>query len=195
MVRPGRERLSGIVEVDQAYVGEATRDSPGRKADQALVVLGVEVKDKSFGQARLRVVNSATLENITGFIKDHVEPGSTVITDGWKSYAGLKDNGYLHQIGKAIDDQEALRQVQRLIWLLKRWFLGTYQGAATKKYLDYYLDEYTFRFNRRKSGSCGQLFLALMEQVVVTGPVTCQALISPIGEAIGITLEDDEFGG
>ncbi|MDR1656263.1 MAG: IS1595 family transposase [Deltaproteobacteria bacterium] len=115
MVRPGRERLCGTVDVDEAYVGGVSEDSPGRKADQkALVVLGVEVKGKSLGRARMRVVNSATAENLTGFVKEHVEPGNTVITDGWKSYARLKDDGYIHKIGKAIGGQDALPHVHRV---------------------------------------------------------------------------------
>jgi transposase-like protein len=173
MVRPGRELLSGMVEVDETYIGGLAEGSPGRSGEKkALVVIAIELRGKSLGRVRMRVIASATSENLIGFVKDNVEVGSAVITDGWSAYSRLMEQGYGHNVMSVRPGQEVLSNVHLIVSLLKRWLLGTYQGAVDKKRLEYYLDEYTFRFNRRKSRGRGKLFLRLIEQAVVTEPVT-----------------------
>jgi transposase-like protein len=173
MVWPGRELLSGMVEVDETYIGGLAASSPRRSGEKkALVVIAIEFRGKSLGQVKMRVITSANSENLIRFVKDNVEVGSEVITDERSAYSRLMEHGYVHNVMRVRPDQEVLPNVHLIISLLKRWLLGTYQGAVNKKRLEYYLDEYTFRFNRRKSSSLGKLFLQLMEQAVVTEPVT-----------------------
>lgn len=182
MVRPGRERLSGLVEVDETYVGgEKKTGKRGRGAAyKALVVIAVEdKKDDGFGRIRLRRVADASSISLTKFIQDNIEPGSTIRTDGWRGYSNLESNGYSHimvhqnsSIGENI-----LPLVHRIAALLKRWLLGTYQGAVRPSHLDHYLDEYTFRFNRRTSASRGELFFRLVQQAVLVPPVRNKDLV------------------
>jgi transposase-like protein len=114
---------------------------------------------------------NGSAEELLPFIQENIVHGSIIITDGWASYAKLKSLGYEHNVKKISSDKEALPHVHLIISLLKRWLLGTHQGGISSKYLDYYLDEYTFRFNRRKSGNRGKLFQRLIEQAVQTSPV------------------------
>jgi transposase-like protein len=177
MVRPGREKLSGTVEVDEAYIGGFAEGSPGRKGDKkALVVFAVEQRGKGMGRVRMRVIDSATGENLLRFISENVEEDSTVVTDGWRSYSKVSESGYKHKIEKIRMGQEVLPRVHTVVSLVKRWLLGTYQGGVETKNLDYYLDEYTFRFNGRTSRSRGKLFRRLLEQAVETAPVTREGL-------------------
>jgi transposase-like protein len=179
MVNPGREALSGTIEVDEAYVGGLSEGSPGRSIDsKALVVIGVELKTKGLGRVRMKVIDTATSENLVGFVKENVEPGSTIITDGWAAYLKLSSENYVHVVAKTKPGQEALSHVHLVISLLKRWLLGTLQGAVNRRHLEFYLDEYVFRFNRRKSRSRGLLFRRLLERAVGTEPVTRDKLIS-----------------
>lgn len=173
MVRSGRESLIGTVEVDEAYIGGLSEGSPGRaKGDKSLVVLARELNGTAIGRIRMRQIPSSSGENLLGFIKDSVQNGTTVITDGWRGYSRLKSYGYPHIVKPSKADKTAMPHVHRVISLLKRWLLGTLQGAASQKYLDYYLDEYVFRFNRRKSKNRGKLFMRLIEQALVTPPIT-----------------------
>jgi transposase-like protein len=179
MVKPGREALSGTVEVDETYIGGLSEGSPGRSADKkALVVIGVELLTKGLGRTRMKVIDAATSENLISFAKENIKPGSTVITDGWAAYSRLSSEGYVHEIGKTTPGQETLSHVHLVISLLKRWLLGTLQGAANKRHLEFYLDEYVFRFNRRKSRNRGLLFRRLLERAVETDPVTRDKLVS-----------------
>ena len=99
-------------------------------------------------------------------MEESVEPGHVVHTDGWLGYAPLESKGYIHEItflrGKKKSPSELMPRVHRVVSLLKRWLLGTHQGAVSAAHLDYYLDEFTFRFNRRKSRSRGKLFFRLV---------------------------------
>ena len=96
MVRPGREKLSGLVEVDETYIGGEKPGKRGRgAADKALVLIGVEDKEEfGFGRVRLRRIANASAESLTNFVGENIEPGSTVRTDGWKGYSGLSSHGY-----------------------------------------------------------------------------------------------------
>jgi transposase-like protein len=190
MVRPGREKLSGTVEVDEAYFGGKAEGSPGRGADKkTLMGIAVEVKDDKLGRSRMKVLEKANADNLTTFIEENIEPGSTVVTDGWSGYSDktLKNKGYKHIIDQPNQDREALPHVHLIISLIKRWLLGTYQGSFSAKNIAYYLDEYTFRFNRRTSKSRGKLFLRLMENAVKTSPVTWDEI------SLGTKLELDHL--
>lgn len=174
MVRPGRDRLSGTVQADEIYIGGEKPGKRGRgAAGKALVVVMVELKEGRTARIRLRHVQDASGPSLEGAIKGGVEPGSTVQTDGWVGYGRLSELGYVHEIIRKEADigKNVLPKVNRVVSLLKRWLLGTYQGRVEPSHLDYYIDEYTFRFNRRTSRSRGKLFYRLVEQAVTIAPV------------------------
>ncbi len=175
MVVPGREKLSGEVEVDETYVGGEKEGKRGRgAAGKSLVVIAVEIKDKATGRIRLSRINNATEKQLVDFIESNVEKAATIITDGWKSYTTIKTKGYNHIVTDSVqyDKEEMLPNAHRVAALLKRWLLGTHQNFVSHDKLEYYLDEYTFRYNRRKSKSRGLLFYRIMEQSVLHEPVT-----------------------
>jgi len=174
MVRPGRDRLSGTVQADEVYIGGEKPGKRGRGAiGKALVVIMVELKENRIGRIRLRRVLDASGPSLEGAVKEDIEPGSTVQTDGWGGYGRLSELGYVHEIirKEAAVGKNVLPKVNRISSLFKRWLLGTYQGRVEHSYLDYYLDEYTFRFNRRTSRSRGKLFYRLVEQAVSIDPM------------------------
>ena len=194
MVRPGRDRLSGAVEVDEAYVGGERAGKRGRGAEgKALVFIAAQVDGSKIGRIRLARIADASGPVLEQAIRRCVEPGSQVLTDGWKScYAGLEGQGYRHEVLRttAIVGKNLLPRVHRVASLLQRWLLGTHQGAVAHAHLDYYLDEFTFRFNRRTSRSRGLLFYRLLGQAVALGPVLCNELVggtSPQGIGVGET--------
>ena len=172
MVRPGRDRLSGKVEVDETYVGGAETGVRGRETEKkAIVVVAVEIHEPfGFGRVRLRQVPDVSGASLVPFVCEMIEPGSEVLTDGWGGYNTLVEHNYIHSktiLSSSGDPAHVLMPgVHRIAALLKRWLLGTYQGSVSSKYLDYYLDEYTFRFNRRSAQARGLLFYRLVEQAV-----------------------------
>lgn len=177
MVRPGRERLSGRVEVDETYVGGTkVGGKRGRGAEKKeIVAIAVEIHSpKGFGRVRMRRVPDVSGESLVPFVCDWVQAGSEILTDGWRGYNALGDHGYTRTKTVLSDTADpahvAMPGVHRIAALLKRWLLGTHQGGVSAKHLDYYLDEYTFRFNRRTSRARGLLFHQLMEQAATTGP-------------------------
>lgn len=178
MVRTERECLSGEVEVDETLIGGIDHGGkPGRGAKKCVVVIAVEVEQpKGFGKLRMRYVPDASGESLLPFVCDVITRGSTVMTDGWSGYNGLSDHGYTHQrtVLSASGDPAhvALPGVHRVASLLKRWILGTHQGSVESVHIQSYLEEYTFRFNRRTSRSRGLLFRRLLEQAVATKPLT-----------------------
>jgi transposase-like protein len=182
MVFPGRDKLSGNVEVDETLVGGKKSGKRGRGAEgKLLVVIAVEIMEKGTGRVRLSIIPDASKRTLTKFIKENIEEGSTLITDGWKGYVGISEKGYEHVIEdktKMMDGQEVLPNIHRIASLLKRWLLGTHQNFIGEQYLSYYLDEYTFRHNRRKSHSRGLLFQRLIEQAVIHVPVEYKSIKS-----------------
>ncbi|MBA7558114.1 IS1595 family transposase ISPlba5 [subsurface metagenome] len=175
MVRPGRDRVSGTVVVDETYIGGPKPGKRGRgAAGKALVLIAVEDKGRHFGRIRLRRVSDASGASLIPGVQESVEPGSTVRTDGWSGYEGLSSKGYDHVVVRqdAKVGDNLLPLPHRVASLLKRWLGGTHQGAVRASHIDYYLDEYTFRFNRRTSRSRGKLFYRLVQQVVAISPVT-----------------------
>lgn len=178
MVRSERERLSGAVEVDETLVGGVERGGKrGRGTSKSVVVIAVEVLDpKGFGRLRMRHVPDASGDHLVPFVCAVVAPGSIVRTDGWGGYNGLSKHSYtLHKtvLSSSTDPAHVtMPGVHRVASLLKRWILGTHQGSVTPEHLQSYLEEFTFRFNRRTSASRGLVFRRLLEQAVVTGTVT-----------------------
>ena len=183
MVRPDRDRLRGLVEVDEAYVGGTEEGVGGRETEtKAIVAIAVEVKQpKGFGRIRVQRVPDVAQESLIPFVTGAVEPGATVHTDGWQAYWTVPDHGYEHKrtvMRKQTDPAHVVMPgVHRVSSLLKRWLLGTHQGSVSPEHLDAYLNEFTFRFNRRGSRRRGMLFYRLLEQAVLTGPVTYRSLI------------------
>ena len=183
MVRPGRDRLRGTVEVDEALVGGLTAGADGRDGGgKSLIAIAAEEDGRGIGRIRLAKIVDASSTSLHGFIQRSVAPTSTVHTDGWAPYQGIERLGYSHRITrlKGLDKEaavELLPRVHRVSSLLKRWLLGTHQGAVSPEHLDYYLDEFTFRFNRRRSASRGKLFFRLLEHAVQIGPVTYDEII------------------
>ena len=173
MVRPGRERLSGTVEVDETYVGGHEKGVNGREtAAKSIVVIAAEARGEGIGRIRLGPVPDVSARSLVAFVRKSVEPGSVVHTDGWSGYAPLQRKGYRHEVTRIERSgrlaHELLPRVHRVASLLKRWWLGTHQGAIQPHHLDYYLDEFTFRFNRRQSRQRGKLFYRLLQQALQT---------------------------
>ena len=177
MVRPERERLSGEIEVDETFVGGPRPGPRGRGAENKTIVAVAVEKPSGFvqrglGRARLRVIPDARQRTLEEFIDDVCEPGSVIYTDGHGGYARLSELGYTHVVTAISSSEEpahvALPAVHRVASLLKRWLLGTHQGSVASQHLDYYLDEFTFRFNRRRSRSRGLLFYRLMQLALRT---------------------------
>jgi len=181
MVRPGRERLRGVVEVDEAYWGSEESGVNGRQTEKkALIMVAAEEDGKGIGRIRLAHIPDFKRTSLHGFIRASVEPGSVVRTDGYNIYMGL--SGYRHdrQVqSRGKKGEYLLPRVHRVVSLLKRWLLGTHQGAAGYDHLTYYLDEFTFRFNRRTSASRGKLFYRLLQQAVQVAPAPFSTLIKP----------------
>lgn len=184
MVNPNRTTLSGIVEVDECYIGsEEEGGKRGRGTEnKSLVVIGVELLEgrNQLGRVRMKVVSDASANSLQGFIKENVEPGSKIITDGWSSYASIGESGYVHIVPKKFevaDEKNLLPHVHMIVSLLKRWLLGTHQGAVQEMHLQAYLDEYVFRFNRRKSAQRGLLFYRLLECAMFVPPTTLNDLL------------------
>jgi transposase-like protein/Zn ribbon nucleic-acid-binding protein len=185
MVRPGRDLLSGEVEVDETYIGgkEIGTGKQGRGAEtKTLVIVATECIGNQIGRVRFKCIPDSTGEYLMQFVKENIEPGSTVITDGWPGYNFLASSKkYKHEI-KAIsrsgkEAHELLPHVHLVDSLLKRWINGTHQGSISPKYLSYYLDEFAFRFNRKLSTYRGKLFYRLMQQAVDTPPQPFKELI------------------
>ena len=183
MVRPDRELLCGKVEIDETMIGgEQHGGKRGRGAENKhIIVIAVEITDpKGFGRVRMQQIDSASSENLTSFITKNISPGTEIRTDSWRGYSGLETHGYSHKkinVSESGDPAHvSLPGVHRIASLLKRWLLGTHQGSVSSKHLAYFLDEYTFRFNRRTSTSRGMLFYRLMQQAVQIRAVTYKEL-------------------
>lgn len=182
MVRSERGRLRGTVEVDETMIGGVEHGGKrGRGASKEIVVIAVEVLEPSgFGRTRMRHVPSMSGADLVPFVCEVVAPGSEVHTDAWKGYDGLSRHPYQRRVtnlAKSGDPAHVtMPGVHRIASLLKRWLLGTHQGAVRAEHLQAYLEEHTFRFNRRASRSRGLVFRRLLEQTVVTGPITAKEM-------------------
>ena len=177
MLRPQREPLRGKVEVDETYLGQQEGLRGGRElGDRTLVVGAVEVRGRASGRVRLQVVADASGPALTGFVRAHVEPGTTVITDGWQGYAPLSGMGFHHRPktqGRPARASVILPRVHRVFGNLKTWLRGTHHGVDPK-HLQAYLDEFTFRFNRRRTPMAA--FQSLLGLTGAHGPTTYKML-------------------
>jgi transposase-like protein len=187
LIRPGRERLTGRVEVDETFIGG---EEPGlrggrQRGKKALVGVAVEVHEpKGLGRCRMAVLPDASAASLHPFIATNVEPGATVVTDGWTGYAGIDDLGYIRDRRsqhaarlRGEDPHELLPGVHRVASLAKRWLLGTHQGSVEAAHLQAYLDEFVFRFNRRTSRSRGLVFHRVLQLAVGHEPVRYSDLV------------------
>lgn len=185
MTRPMRDKLTGEVEVDETYIGgiEKGNENKGRGAQtKILVVVATECIGKQIGRVRFRIIDEASTENLSSFIEENIQEGSTVITDGWTGYSYLNNSSKYKYEKKVISGSgkqahELLPHVHLVDSLVKRWINGTHQGNISPKHLEYYLDEFAFRFNRKLSTYRGKLFFRLMQQAVETQPITLNEII------------------
>lgn len=183
MIRPNRDRLSGRVEVDEMYWGAQEESGRGREhGRKALIVIAAQEDGRKIGRIRLGRVPDASADSLEAFIAQSIEPGSSVHTDGWSGYSRLKNKGYRHEATLQTQrepgaEEDLLPRAHRVVTLLRRWLMGTHQGAVSSEHLDYYLDEFTFRFNRRTSTHRGKLFYRLLQQALAVGPAPYSTII------------------
>ncbi len=191
MVRPNREKLIGNVEVDETFIGgresgekEDGKGKTGRGSlEKTLVVVATECLGKQIGRVRFKCIKEATSDNLTDFIEDNIVYGSTVITDGWSGYAPLSGSENYNHVKKVIlgsgqEAHELLPHVHMVNSLLKRWINGTHQGNISSKHLEFYLDEFAFRFNRKLSTHRGKLFFRLVQQASLASHTSLKDLIN-----------------
>jgi transposase-like protein len=190
MVRPTREPLKGLVELDETYLAITDREAPRTRGknqtNQVFVVLAVEILEpRGFGRIRLRRLPNDTESSVIPFVQDSIQPGARVRTDGSAAYRSLSKLGYEHDrkvhLGSPVAAHTSMPGVHRVASLLKRWLLGTHHGSIQPEHLDAYLDEFVFRFNRRASGSRGLLFYRVLQQAVLTAPVTYEDVVQKTG--------------
>jgi hypothetical protein len=189
MVRRGRECLAGVVEVDEIYVGGVV---PGRRGHgalgKAIVAISVErlgvgetSKRVALGRVRSSASRTSSAATLTDFVLDTCDLDAVIYTDHWGGYNDLGNVGYMHvktNISASGDPAHvAMPCVHRVASLLKRWLLGTHRGGVSIRQLDFCLDEFVFRFNRRRSRSRGLLFYRLMERAVATTPKPAKVII------------------
>lgn len=185
MVRPGREPLTGEVEVDETFVGGVEKGGGRRHlGNKAMVVIAAEIRGKGIGRIRMKRIADGSSDSLTTFVREAVERGGVVVSDGLQSYRSLPEHGYRHTRrlveGRTKEASTLLPRVHRVASLLKRWLLGTHQGAVSREHLDSYLDEFAFRFNRRTSQHRGKLFYRLVQQAVAVSPAPYDAIIKHV---------------
>lgn len=178
MVRSEREQLSGVIEVDETFAGGVGQGGKrGRGTSKSIIVIAIEVKEpKGYGRIRMQHIPDSSCNSLQAFICNVVSKGATVHTDGWTGYNGLSQHGYLHERTVLSSSEDpahiAMPGVHRIASLLKRWILGTHQGSVNPAHLQSYMEEFTFRFNRRTSNSRGLVFHRLLQQAMITDPIT-----------------------
>lgn len=172
---PDRKSLSGEVEADEFYLGGEHSGKRGRGADhKCKVAIAVERQGHKLGRLRLQVIDDCSSAQLLPFVKSNVIAGSQILTDGWKGYNGLEKDFVHHRVlsSQSKNKESVLPGVHLIISLVKRVILGTFHGRFDPEYLQRYLDEYVFRFNRRTSKAPGKRFWRIMQQAVCTPPVT-----------------------
>ena len=171
-IRSGREKLTGTVEVDDFVLGGKKSGKRGRGAEGKTIVLAAAEKHgRKLGRIRLQVSKDCSSDSLMPFIEHNIESGSHIITDGWKGYNPIACGNYSHHRvywTKSADNSSVLPGVHIIASLLKRVMLGTFQGRFEPKHLQNYLNEYVFRFNRRRSKSVGKKFMRLVQQVIAS---------------------------
>ena len=185
IVRPDRDRLSGRIEVDETLIGGDEPAARGRLTNtKTLVALAAEERGAGIGRIRLSTVSDASRPSLEAFVQQVIEPGSTIHTDAWTGYQNLGGGDYIHEVSNLARSgqhaHELMPRVHLVVGLLKRWLAGTHQGGVSMQHLDYYLDKFTFRFNRGRSRSRGKLFERLLEQAVALPPAPYKTLVHGI---------------
>ena len=203
MVRPDRELLTDVVEVDESFIGGRATGKLGGSTDKAPVMIavenvGTEVNRKlRLGRVRLGVADSPGSKQLVDFARNTVEPGSVIRTDGARMFRALAKEGFKHEYISGYSSPEpghvTLPGPHRVASLLKRWNAGTHHYRVEREHLQYYLDEFTFRFNRRRSAARGMLFYRLLQQSVNTDPHPLSELISRTSKPLTLNGNDDEF--
>lgn len=176
---PDRKPLSGKIEADEFYLGGKRSGKRGRGADhKCKVAVAVERKGRKLGRLRLQVIDDCSSAQLLPFVKSNVVAGCQVLTDGWKGYNGLEKDFVHHRVLSAQSEnkESVLPGVHLVVSLVKRVLLGTFQGRFDPEYLQRYLDEYVFRFNRRTCKSVGKRFWRIMQQTVCTPPIANRQL-------------------
>ena len=179
MVRPNRDKLNGVVEINETLIGAEKSGKRGRGAEgKTLVLIATEDTDWGIGRVRLAPIGDASGEALGNAVQQMVATGSTVRTDGWRGYTSLSKLGYTHEpmSNHNVKEADVVAQTHLVAALLKRWLIGTLHGGFSHKNLPYYLDEFTFRFNRRTSNSRGKLFFRLIQQALEIDPVPAKLL-------------------
>lgn len=182
MIHVDRSPLGGEVEVDEALIGGVRSGKRGRGAEgKELIVIAAECAGrKRVGRIRMQRIPNASAESLEEFIKANITKGSTIHTDGWKSYGGIAALGYKHLPRKSaeVDPDELLPRINIVTALLKRWILGTLHGRLDAKHMASYFEEFTFRFNRRTSKARGLLFQRVLENSVRVQPAPYQSIVA-----------------
>jgi transposase-like protein len=211
MLRSDREPLSGMVEVDEEYVGGYEKDGKRGRGSENKHIVAVAVqldkietdkphnslRDYRLAKIRAKHIESASKEELHSFITENVAPGSTLYRDDWSGYSGIDELGYesvVFKTSKADDENEKLPHVHLAISLLERWILGTYQGHVEEYHLQAYLEEFTFRFNRKTSTHRGLLFYRLVQGAMSTIPHPYEDLIEPRTKNSAATDKQPDLG-
>ena len=189
MVRPGQDRLNGVVEVGKIDWGMLNTGAATRQIEpKALILVAAEEKGTGIRRIRLRQIPELSEASLHGFISDVIQPGSTVRIKGLRPYG--EPPGY-HQVQgvhyRMLGNEVLPPGVHRVVSSLKRWMVSSHLGAVHRAHLDYYLDEFTFRFNHRSSCSRGEMFYLLLQQAMHVDPVPYRQIVG--GKAGPKTLE------
>ena len=182
-IRKDREKLSGRIEVDEFYIGGKVSGKRGRGAYHKTAVVAAVERDgenRKIGRIRLKVIPDCSSASLHGFIDEHIEPGSTIVTDDWRSYDSIEKERYTHiqrSSTRTADKESVLYGVHLVATLIKRLIRSTHQCRFEPKYLQNYLDEYVFRFNRRKSANIGKKFMRIVQQAVATKKITLDQIV------------------
>jgi len=188
LVRPGRDRLSGTVEADETYIGGEEAGLAGGRARGKKVLTGIAVEvsePRGIGRCRMQILADGSAASLHPFVTSCIEPGAKVITDAWMGYHGLAGLGYAHERrsqraarARGEDPGKLLPAVHRVASLAKRWLLSTHQGSVDEAHLQSYLDEFVFRFNRRRSRSRGLVFYRVLELAAGHDPVRYRNIVA-----------------
>jgi len=199
MVRPDREQLCGVVEVDESFVGGRATGKDGASTDKVPVMIAVENRGTQvnrkllLGRVRLGVADAPGSLQLVDFARTTAAPGSLIRTDGARMFRVLAEEGFTHEYVAGYKSPEpghvTLPGPHRVASLLKRWNAGTHHYRVEREHLPYYLDEFTFRFNRRRSKARGMLFYRLLQQSVNTDP---HPLYELIGGTAAVHLAEPE---
>ena len=174
--------MTGLIEFDETSINHRTRSDPpaggfGRSHQGKLLIAGaVEIAGQGPGRIRLAHVRDYSAKSLHGFIATAATPGAVAKTDGWSAYVGAPDVAHDPHVIGAMAAHVVLPWVHRVFSNLKTWALGVYHGLRSK-HLQSYLDEFVFRFNRRRTRHAA--FKSLLGIATRTKPITYKMLIAP----------------